>query len=160
MARLDKKTGLDKCVLARRFIGVVGLIVVDEASLMEHVFSHVHGVAAIGKVESALLLLLLLLAKPKAAFALLGCVHVDRFFFIREVLSNDIKSLHVYLLVDVILAIVDLLHSPCFFNVESEFVHNLVGRYFRGLLVHVAYFQYILQSVQSNLDDLVVWASE
>ena len=84
---------------------------------------HVHGVTAVGEVEATLLLLTVSFPSPKpkaSTFALLGIpvVHVySSFLLIGEVLPDNVESFHVDLLVDVVLAFVNLFHSASLFNV-------------------------------------------
>lgn len=65
-------------------------------------------------------------------------------------------GLHVNLLVGVVLGVVDLLHSSSLLNVDSVHVDTVLVL---GL-VHVTDLENVLQTVKSNLDNLVVHAAE
>ena len=126
---------------------------------------HVHRVTAVGKVE--VLLLLLGVAGAEAEVALLvdlgPCLaHVlSLALLIGEVLLDDVVCLHVDLLVGVVLALVDLLHAADFFDEQRVAIDRLTSRsVLASLLVHVADLQDVLQTVEGDLDDLVVWAHE
>ena len=89
-----------------------------------------------------------------------GTLHVlGLSIFIREVLLDDVVRLHVDLLVGVVLAVVDLLHTTTFFNEEGITVDRLTS-IVSGFLVHLADLEDVLKTVESNLDDLVVGACE
>lgn len=122
---------------------------------------HVHRIAAIGEVE-VLLLLLLGVASAESKVALLvdlgvGLVHVlCLILLIREVFFNDVVSLHVDLLVGVVLAFVDLLHTADLLDEERITVDRVTASTFLLLLVHVAHLENVLKTIESDLDDLVV----
>ena len=131
----------------------------------DSVRSHVHRVTAVGKVE-VLLLLLLLVASTKTKVALLvdsgvGLSHVLRItLLVREVLLDDIVGLHVNLLVGVVLALVDLLHTANLLNEESVAVDLLTSVVSSGHLVHLTDLENVLKTVKSDLDDFIVRARE
>lgn len=121
---------------------------------------HVHGVSTAGEVESAGRLLLAS-TEGEASLGLLGSQLVDltsSLILIREVLLNDVVGLHVDLLVGVVLAVVDLLHATSLLNEERVAVD--AGITLASLLVHLTNLQDVLKAIQSNLDDLVIGASE
>ena len=78
---------------------------------------------------------------------------------IREVLLNNVVSLHVDLFIGVVLAVVDLFHTTALLNEESISVDRVAGLA-SGLLVKITDLEDVLESVQGNLDDLVIWAAE
>lgn len=121
---------------------------------------HVHAVTAVGEVE--VLLLLLSTETKLAVLALLGSHLVDLTLtlVIGEVLLDDGVCLHVDLLVAVVLAVVDLLHATAILDEQSKLVDRRLTGALLSLLVHVANLEDVLNTVQSNLDDLVVGASE
>jgi hypothetical protein len=143
----------------------------DHAASQQHgdsrelnIHLHVHRLASVGKVE---VLLLLLTGSTKAKVALLvdlgsTLAHVLCLaLLIREVLLNDVVCLHVDLLVGVVLALVDLLHTTNLLNEESVAVDGLTtSTAFVGLLVHLSDLENVLQTVEGDLDDLVVRARE
>lgn len=118
---------------------------------------HIHGVTTVGEVESALLLRG---AEGESSLGLLrsNLINVTSLVLIREVLLDDVVCLHVDLLVGVVLAVMDLLHTTGLFDEQSVAVD--VGLRLASLLVHLADLEDVLQTIQSNLDDLVVRASK
>lgn len=76
-----------------------------------------------------------------------------------EVLFDDVVRLHVNLLVGVRLAVVNLLHSSAFLDKQSITVDR-VRAIASGVLVELANLENILKTIQGNLDDLVVGASQ
>jgi hypothetical protein len=126
---------------------------------------HVHRVAAVSKVE--VLLLLLGVGGTEAEVALLvdlrtSLGHVlSLALLIREVLLDDVVGLHVDLLVGVVLALVDLLHTADLLNEESVAVDGLTtSAVLARLLVHLTNLEDVLEAIKSDLDDLVVRACE
>jgi hypothetical protein len=126
---------------------------------------HVHRVAAVSKVE--VLLLLLRVGGAEAKVTLLvdlgtGLGHVlSLALLVGEVLLDDVVGLHVNLLVGVVLALVDLLHTANLLNEESVAVDGLTtGAVLARLLVHLTNLEDVLKAVKSDLDDLVVGARE
>ena len=123
---------------------------------------HVHGIATVGSEVELLLLRLLAKAKGTVLSNLRAeCAHVLRFsfVFVGEVLLDDVVRLHVDLLVGVVLAVMDLLHTTDFLDEERIAVDGLAGLT-SGFLVHLTDLEYVLQAVKSHLNNLVVWASE
>src|ERR1700730_18491941 len=77
------------------------------------------------------------------------------FVLTREVLLNDIESLHINFIVGNALAVINLLHALTFLDEESVAV-NCIWAFSRGILLELSNFENILQSVKGNLNDLVV----
>ena len=73
-----------------------------------------------------------------------------------KVLLDDVVGLHVNLLVRVILAAVDLLHSTSLLDVDGVAV-DVVSL---GSLVHLADLEDVLDAVEGHLDDFVVQTSQ
>jgi hypothetical protein len=128
-------------------------------------FLHVHRVTTVGKVE--VLLLLLSIASAEAEVALLvdlgaTFAHVlSLALLVGEVLLDDVVCLHVDLLVGVVLALVNLLHTANLLNEESIAVDGLAaGSVLARLFVHVANLENVLETIKGDLDDLVVGADE
>lgn len=121
---------------------------------------HVHRLATVGKAELVLLLAAAWVAKTKGAVGTLSRYRVvSVLVVIREVLLDNVESLHVNLLVCVGLALVDLLHASALLDkqgVTVDRVLTLAG----GLLVKVADLEDVLKAVKSNLDYLVVGARQ
>lgn len=119
---------------------------------------HIHTIYPVGEVEGSGWLLAG--TQSEACLCLLGCKFVNistSLVFIREVPFNDVISFHVDLLIRVVLAVVDLFHAASFFNEEGIAIHaglTHLGRFF----IHLSNLQNILQAVESNLNDLVIWA--
>lgn len=120
-------------------------------------FLHIHGVTTVGEVESALLLRG---AEGESSLGLLrsNLINVTSLVLIREVLLDDVVRLHVDLLVGVVLAVMDLLHTTGLFDEQGIAVDVCLG--LASLLVHLADLKDVLQTIQSNLDNLVVRASK
>lgn len=78
---------------------------------------------------------------------------------IGEVLLDDGVCLHVDLLVAVVLAVVDLLHATAILDEQRELVDSLAVALL-GLLVHVTDLENVLDTIKSDLNDLVVGASQ
>ena len=77
-----------------------------------------------------------------------------------KVLLDDVVGLHVDLLVGVVLALMDLLHTADLLDEEGVAVDLLAGTISTGLLVHLTDLEDVLKTVQGNLNDLVVRARE
>lgn len=121
---------------------------------------HVHGVGAVGKVE-ATSLTGAVGAEAKLAVGASGLGHalVGVFVLVVEVLLNDVVSLHVDLLVGVVLAVVNLVHAAALLDEKGKLV-QVLGTLVTRLLVEVANLENVLETVEGNLDDLVVGADQ
>ena len=134
-------------------VGIFSLLV-----FLEH--SHIHGVTTVSKVE-----ILLLLLSTETEVAILGLLrrklgHVACIvLIIREIFLDDVVCLHVDLLVGVVLAIVDLLHTANFLNKKRISVDWVTGL-LRSFFIHFTNFEDVLQAIKSNLDNLVVGACQ
>lgn len=121
---------------------------------------HIHGITAVAEVEATRLLLAS--AERESGLGLLGSKLLNvttGLVLVREVLLDDVVSLHVDLLVGIVLAIVDLLHATGLFDEESVAVDtSLAG--LASLLVHVSDLEDVLKTIESDLDDLVVRAGQ
>jgi hypothetical protein len=87
-------------------------------------------------------------------------VHVTLSLLVREVLFDDVVSLHVDLFIGVVLTIVNLLHTTALLDEESVAIDGRVVGTLGSLLVHVTDLEDVLKTVKSDLDDLVVGARE
>ncbi len=118
---------------------------------------HVHGITSVCKIEACSLAwlwlaLLRLLVESKAALALMRRrdIHVHAgIFLIRKVFPNDVEGFHVDLLIDVILAFVDLVHASDVLDDQSELVDTLFIGVFGCFLVPLTHFQDVLQPIEA-----------
>lgn len=121
---------------------------------------HIHGITSVGEVEAARLSSVVgTEAKGAVGSSRLGSSLVNVLLIIGEVLLNDVIRLHVDILVGVVLAVVNLVHTTALLNKQSVAVEGF-GTITSGLLVEVTNLQNVLETVKSNLDDLVVRADE
>lgn len=125
---------------------------------------HLHGLVlvGIGEVEGrGALTAVGTSTEAEGAIGSLRLCHavVGILVLVGEVLLDDVVGLHVDLLVGIGLALVDLLHAAALLNEKSVAVDG-VRRITGGLLVQVTDLEDVLEAVQSDLDDLVVWAAE
>ena len=79
------------------------------------------------------------------------------FLVIREVLVHDIERLLVDLEVVVLLEVVNRVHASSLLDVNGVLVD---GSGARGLLVHLADLQDVVQTIERNLNDLIVHHSQ
>lgn len=122
---------------------------------------HVHRVAALAKIEAARGGSTVGAEAESAVGAggLRGHTLISVLLIVREILLNDVVGLHVNLLVGVVLAVVDLLHTTTLLNEEGVTVDGVTALA-SSLLVEVANLKNVLKTIESNLDDLVVGAGE
>jgi len=108
---------------------------------------HVHGIVAVGKLETALLLSL---TKAESTVSTNcranGKVFIALLFVIREVLLNNGIGLHVNLLICVILAIMNLLHTTALLDEQSITIDwfSRLASCFHGFLVKITNLEDVL----------------
>lgn len=122
---------------------------------------HVHGVTSIGKVEATRLTGGAISAETKCAIrtSRLGHTLVCVLLIVGEVLLDNVVGLHVNILVGVVLAVVNLLHTTALFDEEGKTVDGL-SSFASSLLVKISNLENVLKTVQGDLDDLVIGANQ
>lgn len=123
---------------------------------------HVHGVAAVGKVEATSLARAVGGGtETELAVGACGLRHafIGILLLVGEVLFDDVVCLHVNLLVGIVLAVMNLLHAAALLNKEGVLV-EVLSTVASSLLVEVTNLENVLKTVEGNLDDLVVGADE